>query len=103
MITFSLYYFGTILLQLETKYTEAIDRISDLEKQLNESLITETELKKKSDTLEKNITDLLVTARAELQRKDREISDLRYQKNGYKIFMKTSNIFQKESKLLCVN
>jgi hypothetical protein len=52
---------------------------------LNESLITETELKKKSDTLEKNITDLLVTARAELQRKDREISDLRYQKNGYKM------------------
>jgi hypothetical protein len=100
---FSLYYFGIILLQLETKYTEAIDRISDLEKQLNESLITETELKKKSDTLEKNITDLLVTARAELQRKDREISDLRYQKNGYKNFMKTSNIFQKESKLLCVN
>ena len=100
---FSLYYFGLILLQLETKYTEALNRIVDLEKQLNESLIAETELKKKSDTLEKNITDLLVTARAELQRKDKEISDLRYQKNGYTNFMKTSNIFQKESKLLCVN
>ncbi|CAG2240421.1 unnamed protein product [Mytilus edulis] len=76
--------------ELDKNYKEALDRITSLEKDLDESRNTETELKKKIETLEKNSSALLITARAELQRKDRELASLRRSKgnDGVSLFRK---------------
>ncbi|XP_076077770.1 uncharacterized protein LOC143048155 [Mytilus galloprovincialis] len=76
--------------ELDKNYKEALDRITSLEKDLDESRNTETELKKKIETLEKNSSALLVTARAELQRKDRELASLRRSEgnDGVSLFRK---------------
>ncbi|XP_063403884.1 protein split ends-like [Mytilus trossulus] len=76
--------------ELDKNYKEALDRITSLEKDLDESRNTETELKKKIETLEKNSSALLITARAELQRKDRELASLRRSEgnDGVSLFRK---------------
>ncbi|XP_071133720.1 dentin sialophosphoprotein-like [Mytilus edulis] len=76
--------------ELDKNYKEALDRITSLEKDLDESRNTEMELKKKIETLEKNSSALLITARAELQRKDRELASLRRSEgnDGVSLFRK---------------
>lgn len=63
--------------QLNEKYKAALDTIQDLEKELKAAKKQETYYSEKCLSLEKNISLLYVTAKAELQRKESQIEELR--------------------------
>nr|XP_022291702.1 uncharacterized protein LOC111103014 [Crassostrea virginica] len=63
--------------ELNEKYKAALDTIQDLEKELKAAKKLETYYSEKCLSLEKNISLLYVTAKAELQRKESQIEELR--------------------------
>ena len=67
-----------LLFQICEKFDAAMSKISNLEEE-NKQLREETEkFDANQKNFEKNISSLLVTARSELNRKEREIKALRY-------------------------
>lgn len=71
------YHYHNFSFQLNEKYKAALDTISDLERRLEAAKKQEAFYVEKCQTLEKNISLLYVTAKAELQRKDSQIEELR--------------------------
>lgn len=71
------YLYHNFSFQLNEKYKAALDTISDLERRLEAAKKQEAFYVEKCQTLEKNISLLYVTAKAELQRKDSQIEELR--------------------------
>jgi hypothetical protein len=63
---------------LTDKYQAALSTIGDLEKQLEVTQKQQRCYIEKCQTLEKNISRLYVTAKAELGRKDAQIEEFRY-------------------------
>ena len=102
MVFMIIFYF-----QICEKFDAAMSKISNLEEE-NKQLREETEkFDANQKNFEKNISSLLVTARSELNRKEREIKALRYgicESRGLgkpKIENKTLNIFLPISFNIC--
>lgn len=72
-----MFYDRHLLLQLRFQLEAAVDRIVRLERDIEIVTTSETKYKEKCAVLERNLSQLFVTAKQEIKRKDIEIENLR--------------------------
>ncbi|XP_044266054.1 putative leucine-rich repeat-containing protein DDB_G0290503 [Tribolium madens] len=82
--------------KLHQQNNQLLDHIKSLETDIEKLCAQISEMKKTQDNLSKNISELFKTAKTEIERKDRIISDLRAELDRFKCMKKSSFSLKRE-------